>query len=55
MNGNCLPSDRSARRFEPVLARDLVMLTLLTGMTALCGIGAYLGPRRVLRASIVRR
>jgi len=37
--------------FRASVARDLVMLTLLVGMTAVCGMGAYLGFRRVLRAS----
>jgi uncharacterized iron-regulated membrane protein len=37
--------------FRGSVVRDLVMLTLLAGMTVVCGIGAYMGFRRVLRAS----
>lgn len=37
--------------FRGSVTRDLVVLTLLAGMTVVCGIGAYMGFRRVLRSS----
>jgi uncharacterized iron-regulated membrane protein len=36
-------------KFRSSVARDVIMLVLLIGMTAVCGIGAYMGFRRVLR------
>ena len=41
--------------FRAGVARDVVRLTLLLGMTAVCGIGTYMGFRRLLHASALEQ